>query len=118
MFRIRLPSSNRVCLNLGYLRYHKLSVVVPNLTFYKCDLTSDSDIEEACNAVLESSPPTVLINNAGIAKAQTIMETSQEWLRKIFAINVLCHYSLIQKCNLALDSSLRCSTYLSNMSVP
>ena len=48
--------------------------------------------------VLNSTPPTVLINNAGVAKAQTVMDTSQDWLKKEFTINYFCHYQLIQKC--------------------
>jgi all-trans-retinol dehydrogenase (NAD+) len=72
-------------------------MTAPNLTYHKCDLTSQSDIEETCTTILNSSPPTVLINNAGIAKLQTIMDTTQEWLQKEFTINLFCHYTLIQK---------------------
>ena len=71
---------------------------VPNLTYHKCDLTSESDIDETAATILNSTPPTVLINNAGVAKVQTVMETSQEWLVKEFTINVFCHWQLIQKC--------------------
>jgi all-trans-retinol dehydrogenase (NAD+) len=42
-------------------------------------------------------PPTVLINNAGIAHAHTILEATPQYLRKLFDINVISHYYLIQE---------------------
>jgi short-subunit dehydrogenase len=40
--------------------------------------------------------PTVLINNAGIAQAHTILSTSDEFLEKIFRVNILSHFTLIR----------------------
>lgn len=46
--------------------------------------------------ILSQSPPTVLINNAGIAQAHTILDTSDAFLEKIFRINVISHFTLIR----------------------
>lgn len=46
--------------------------------------------------VLSQSPPTVLINNAGIAHAHTILDTTDEFLEKVFRINVMSHFTLIR----------------------
>ncbi|OCT47706.1 17-beta-hydroxysteroid dehydrogenase 13 [Cladophialophora carrionii] len=70
---------------------------VPRLSYYKVDLTSPPSIHETIKQVLEtSSVPTVLINNAGIAQAHTILSTSDEFVEKIFRVNVLSHFTLLR----------------------
>lgn len=46
--------------------------------------------------VLSEYRPTVLINNAGIAQAHTILDTTDEFLDKIFRVNVTSHFTLIR----------------------
>lgn len=47
--------------------------------------------------ILQTGPtPTVLINNAGIAHAHTILDTSDAYLEKIFRVNVMSHFTLIR----------------------
>jgi len=60
------------------------------------DLSSTDSITSTVSAVLEKNTPTVLINNAGIAQAHTILHTSESYLSKIFAVNVLSHFTLIR----------------------
>ena len=72
------------------------SRAVQRLTYHKVDLTSTSAINETISAVLETSTPTVLINNAGIAQAHTILNTSDDWLEKIFRVNILSHFTIIR----------------------
>lgn len=70
---------------------------MPNVHYFKCDVTSPDDINKAAKAVNEAlGAPTVLINNAGIAHAHTILNSTPQYLRKLFDINVLSHYYLIQ----------------------
>lgn len=58
--------------------------------FYRCDITSTESVGEAAEAVRrELGHPTILINNAGIAKTTPIIKTSEAFLRKIFEVNCL-----------------------------
>ncbi|OAP58631.1 hypothetical protein AYL99_07721 [Fonsecaea erecta] len=69
---------------------------IQRLSYYKADLTSPSSITEAVDAICRASTPTVLINNAGIAQAHTILDTDDAWLDKIFRVNLLSHFTLIR----------------------
>jgi short-subunit dehydrogenase len=40
--------------------------------------------------------PSILINNAGIAHAHTILDTSDEYLRKIFDVNLLSNWYTVK----------------------
>ncbi len=74
------------------------TVTVPQLTYHKIDLSSNESINSTITSLLSSNTPTptVLINNAGIAQAHTILHTSDAFLEKIFRINVLSHFTLIR----------------------
>jgi all-trans-retinol dehydrogenase (NAD+) len=66
--------------------------------YYQCDITSQDAIHDAGEAVRSDlGPPSILINNAGIGNASTILEISPEQLRKIFEINILSHWSTVQE---------------------
>ncbi|KIX07166.1 uncharacterized protein Z518_01819 [Rhinocladiella mackenziei CBS 650.93] len=71
---------------------------ISRLTYYQTDLTSPSSITSTITTILNTShpPPTVLINNAGIAQAHTILNTTDAYLEKIFRVNVLSHFTLIR----------------------
>lgn len=70
---------------------------VENVHFIKCDITSPEVVEEAAKAIRERyGLPTILINNAGIAHAHTILEAKPSYLRKLFDVNVISHFYLIQ----------------------
>ncbi|KIW28313.1 uncharacterized protein PV07_07987 [Cladophialophora immunda] len=71
---------------------------VPRLSYYHADLTSPASIHEAVDLICRHStpPPTVLINNAGVAQAHTILDTDDAWLDKIFRVNLLSHFTLIR----------------------
>lgn len=66
---------------------------MPNVHFYKCDLTKPSQIEETTNAIKKDiGDPTVLINNAGIGKSALILDSTPEWIEKIFRVNIMSHW--------------------------
>ena len=69
---------------------------VRRLSYYKVDLTSTTSIKETIQAVLEKGTPTVLINNAGIAQQHSILSTDDDFLEKIFRVNILSHFTLIR----------------------
>ncbi|KAJ3495598.1 hypothetical protein NLG97_g3279 [Lecanicillium saksenae] len=60
---------------------------------YKCDLRSPSSVQEVAERVRrEVGHPTVLINNAGVARGKTILESEPGDVRFTFDVNTLCHY--------------------------
>ncbi|TQV97148.1 hypothetical protein V2A60_000219 [Cordyceps javanica] len=62
---------------------------------YKCDLRSPSSVQEVAERVrAEVGHPTVLINNAGVARGKTILESEPGDVRFTFDVNTLCHYWL------------------------
>jgi all-trans-retinol dehydrogenase (NAD+) len=64
----------------------------------QCDVTSASSIAEAAKQVrLEFGEPTILVNNAGIGRPHSLLETSNEWVTKIFQINIISHFMLVKE---------------------
>ncbi|KAG8407762.1 hypothetical protein J3459_018392, partial [Metarhizium acridum] len=70
----------------------------PNVRFYKCDVTSAASLADAAAGVRrEFGEPTILVNNAGIAVPKSILDTKEEALKKIFAINTMSHWLTVQQ---------------------
>lgn len=69
-----------------------------NVYFYKCDVTSTASVK-ALGAHIRNDhgDPTVLINNAGIGKEGTILDKSEEFVRKVFEVNTLAHWWTVQE---------------------
>ncbi|KAJ5730309.1 uncharacterized protein N7483_004817 [Penicillium malachiteum] len=66
--------------------------------FYECDITSPEAITEVATQIRTSlGRPTILINNAGILPAKTILEISPQLTRRLFEINNMSHYWLTQE---------------------
>ncbi|KAM0667393.1 hypothetical protein ACQRIT_003576 [Beauveria bassiana] len=62
---------------------------------YKCDLRSPSSVQEVAERVrIEVGHPTVLLNNAGVARGKTILDSEPGDVRFTFDVNTLCHYWL------------------------
>ena len=45
----------------------------------------------------EHGEPTVLINNAGIGSARTILNGSEEFIRRTFEVNTMSHYWMVRE---------------------
>lgn len=72
--------------------------VVPDVYFYQCDLTKPSEISSTCASIKNRlGNPSVLVNNAGIGTSNSILDATPEWLEKIFRVNTICHWQLIQE---------------------
>lgn len=68
------------------------------IRYYRCDVTSRDDIHNASAAIRsELGPPSILINNAGIGNAYTILDIPTEALRNLFEINIISQWSMIQE---------------------
>ncbi|KAL9105528.1 MAG: hypothetical protein Q9227_009325 [Pyrenula ochraceoflavens] len=65
--------------------------------FYNCDITSSSAVTSTASTIKQThGPPSILINNAGIGGAHGILDTSEAYLHKIFAVNLFSHYLTVQ----------------------
>ena len=70
---------------------------LPHVAFFRCDITSVEQVKQTAKAVKVSlGAPSILCNNAGIAHAHTLLEASTEWIRKVFDVNLISHFHLIQ----------------------
>ncbi|KAH7010480.1 hypothetical protein EDB80DRAFT_750812 [Ilyonectria destructans] len=69
-----------------------------NIVFYKVDITDSSAIASVAKAIrTEHGDPTVLINNAGIGNAAAILDVTEEKLRKLFDVNLVAPFLLVQE---------------------
>jgi len=63
--------------------------------FFKCDLSSPSSISSAAASIRSTlGNPTILINNAGVARGKTILDTTEKDLNLTFKVNAFSHYYL------------------------
>ncbi|KAL5118882.1 hypothetical protein ACEQ8H_003205 [Pleosporales sp. CAS-2024a] len=66
--------------------------------YYSCDIASPSQVQSAALAIRSDlGSPSILINNAGIGNAATIVELPHQHLRKIFDINLLSHWYTVKE---------------------
>ncbi|KAH6642453.1 hypothetical protein C7974DRAFT_301908 [Boeremia exigua] len=69
----------------------------PRITYFACDITNADAVGAAASHIRATlGAPSVLVNNAGILSAHTILATSQEDLRRVFAVNVLSNWTTAQ----------------------
>ncbi|KAH8598764.1 hypothetical protein B0O99DRAFT_591388 [Bisporella sp. PMI_857] len=68
------------------------------ITFYKCDVTSTSEISAVAAEIRKAhGDPTVLINNAGVATCKSILGTNESNVRKTFEVNTLAHFWTVRE---------------------
>ncbi|KAJ4340848.1 hypothetical protein N0V87_002202 [Didymella glomerata] len=68
-----------------------------HIRFYACDITDPEAVSSAAKKIREEvGSPSVLVNNAGVLSAHTILATTHEYLRKIFDVNVLSNWATVQ----------------------
>ncbi|GAA6028068.1 hypothetical protein JCM8097_001856 [Rhodosporidiobolus ruineniae] len=69
-----------------------------NAKFYKCDVTDPKAIAEVAKQVrADLGHPTVLINNAGIARGKTILTCSADEFLLTYKVNVLGAFNILKE---------------------
>lgn len=70
----------------------------PSVRFFRCDLTSPQSIAAAASSIRATlGNPTVLINNAGVARGKTILDSTEKDINLTFRVNAFSHYYLAQQ---------------------
>ena len=69
-----------------------------SVSYYKCDISSPRAIAETASSIRKDlGEPTVLINNAGVARGKTILDSNESDVRITFDVNTLSHYFLAKE---------------------
>ncbi|TVY86814.1 Dehydrogenase [Lachnellula willkommii] len=64
-----------------------------NVYYYKCDITSPSTLSSIASQIRKDvGDPTIIINNAGVARGKSILHSSEKDVRFTFEVNTLAHY--------------------------
>lgn len=70
----------------------------PKITFMKCDVTNSDQVAAVAQQIKTSiGHPSILINNAGIGLAHSIIDTSAADLQKIVGVNLMSHYYTVRE---------------------
>lgn len=68
------------------------------VSFYRCDISSRDAVHMAAEAIRsDHGSPSILVNNAGIGNANSILEVSPERLRAMFDVNIISHWNTVQE---------------------
>ncbi|PMD15989.1 NAD(P)-binding protein [Hyaloscypha hepaticicola] len=64
-----------------------------NVYYYKCDITSPATLAAVGKEIRKDvGNPTILINNAGVARGKNILDATEKDVRFTFDVNTLAHY--------------------------
>jgi NAD(P)-dependent dehydrogenase (short-subunit alcohol dehydrogenase family) len=68
-----------------------------SIRLFACDITDPAAVRSAAESIRSTmGSPTILVNNAGIADAHSILDGSDEFVRKIFDVNILSHFTTVK----------------------
>lgn len=67
--------------------------------YFKCDVTSLSAVAETADAVRKTmgGDPSILINNAGVAKSNSILDIAETDLRRVLGVNLLAMWFTVKQ---------------------
>ncbi|CAG8980485.1 hypothetical protein HYALB_00013121 [Hymenoscyphus albidus] len=69
-----------------------------NVHYYKCDITSPATIAKIAAEVRKDvGNPTIIINNAGVARGKNILDATEKDVRFTFDVNTFAHYWLAKE---------------------
>lgn len=62
-----------------------------NAAYFKCDITSLQEVTETADAIRKAlgGDPSILVNNAGIARFNSVLDVSENSLRQVLAVNLM-----------------------------
>lgn len=82
----------------GHERLTHRSNVASNVHYFKCDITSPKEIAAVAKQIrAKVGYPTVLINNAGVARGKSVLDSTEKDIRFTFDVNTLAHYWMAQE---------------------
>lgn len=65
--------------------------------YYNCDVGDASQVEAAIKEVVEDlGPPTILINNAGIVRPVSILDSTAKDVEETFRVNTISHFHTLR----------------------
>lgn len=71
--------------------------IAGNVHYFPCDIRSPEKVQAAAAAIrAKVGNPTVLINNAGVARGKSVLEATPGDIKFTFDVNTLAHYWLAQ----------------------
>lgn len=80
-------------LAVSSFRFFAYQIVAKHVYYYKCDITSPATLAAVAAEIRKDvGDPTILINNAGVARGKNILEASEKDVRFTFDVNTLAHY--------------------------
>ncbi|TVY41878.1 Dehydrogenase [Lachnellula subtilissima] len=69
-----------------------------NVYYYKCDITSPAIISSIASQIRKDvGDPTIIMNNAGVARGKSILDASEKDVRFTFEVNSLAHYWIVKE---------------------
>lgn len=75
-----------------------MTSTVRNVHYYECNITNPDSVHEVASRIKkELGDPTILVNNAGIGKTYNIVDVPNEYLEKIFHINLISHWYTVRE---------------------
>lgn len=69
-----------------------------NAYFYKTDIASSTSVKEAADQIRrDHGEPTVLVNNAAVMPIASILDETEEQIRRVFDVNIVASFLLIKE---------------------
>ncbi|KAI0594308.1 hypothetical protein F4775DRAFT_574237 [Biscogniauxia sp. FL1348] len=70
----------------------------PNIHYFRCDLTSPTSLADVAQEVrAKVGEPTILVNNAGVVRGKTILETNEQDLKFTFNVNTFAQFYTVKE---------------------
>src|SRR6267154_1151673 len=72
--------------------------IADNVYYYKCDITSPSTLSSVATEIRKDvGDPTIIINNAGVARGKQILDATEKDVRFTFDVNTFAHYWMVKE---------------------
>ncbi|KAI3396661.1 hypothetical protein diail_11838 [Diaporthe ilicicola] len=71
----------------------------PQVTYFRCDVTSLQQVVDTADAVRKTmgGDPTILVNNAGIARFNSVLDIPEQSLRQVLGVNLMALWFTTQQ---------------------